>query len=489
MPSAPAEVLVSPAHHSAPRYVRTLGPEVADLCSMVGFPPDLEQRLLLDDTFALDSRGLSAAFEVAAIACRQNLKTGWMKQAALGFLFITDQRLVVWSAHEFATAQEAFRDMETLITGSDMLRKRVKAIHRGNGDEAIELYDDRRLIFKTRTKGGGRGLSGDKVFLDEGFALQPLHMGALLPTLSARPDPQILYGSSAGLASSGVLRALRDRGRAGSSARLAYAEWCAPEGGCATHGCDHHIGVEGCAFDDVENWAAANPTMRKRITVAYIAAERQALDPEEFGRERMGRWDEPSGEMVVPAPSWADCLDTGSQIVSDPVFALDVSPSRSWAAIAVAGMRSDDLPHVEVTSSAGVVDHRPGTDWVVPRLVELKARWPGMRLVIGSGSAAESLVPALVEFELVFLKAGDVAAGCGLFFDLATTKGLRHLGQAALTAALAAARKNIDDGESAWRWGRRRSSQDISALYAGTLALWVVMQTNGANYDVLDSIL
>jgi hypothetical protein len=229
--------------------------------------------------------------------------------------------------------------------------------------------------------------------------------------------------------------------------------------------------------------------MGKRMTVQYITNERQGMPPKEFARERLGWWDEASGEMVVPAESWADCLDVGSEIVGTATFALDVSPNRSWAAVAVAGMRADGLHHVEVTSSKGIVDHRPGVEWVVPRFVDLAVRHPGMRVVIASGSAAESLVPALVAagIDLIFVKGGDVSAGCGLLYDLATTKGLRHLGQTELTTALAAARKNVDDGEGAWRWGRRKSSSDITPLYAATLALWVVQQ--GADYDVLDSIL
>ena len=185
-----SEMLVEPAFHTGPAWSRTWGPEVSDLCEQVGFTPDPEQRLLLDDTFGLDANDRAVAFEVAVICPRQNLKTGFLKQAALGWLFVTDQRLVVWSAHEFLASQEAFRVMEQRITGSDVLRRRVKNISHGNGDEAIELLGGSRLMFKARTTGGGRGLTGDKVILDEAYALQPAHMGALLPTLSA-PTPGV----------------------------------------------------------------------------------------------------------------------------------------------------------------------------------------------------------------------------------------------------------------------------------------------------------
>ena len=61
--------------------------------------------------FAVTPSGTPAAFETAIVAPRQNLKTGTLKQGALGWMFLLDRRLIVWSAHEFSTAQEAFRDM------------------------------------------------------------------------------------------------------------------------------------------------------------------------------------------------------------------------------------------------------------------------------------------------------------------------------------------------------------------------------------------
>src|SRR6185369_12027837 len=126
-----------------------------------------------------------------------------------------------------------------------------------------------RLIFKARTKGGGRGLTGNKVILDEAFALLPTHMGALLPTLSAVEDPQVLYGSSAGKADAEVLAGIAERGRVGEI-RLGYAEWSIPRGTCKDPVCEHkkppkHLtdyrdwfAVTGCALDDPENWKRVN---------------------------------------------------------------------------------------------------------------------------------------------------------------------------------------------------------------------------------------
>ena len=130
-------VLAEPAFRCEPDFFRTLGDEVADLSDLAGFAPDPEQRLGLDLIFAFDRHGKSCAFEFCVVCCRQNLKTGLFKQAALGWLFITEQRLVVWSAHEFNTAQEAHRDMATLIENTPFLSRRLKRVYNGAAVAAL----------------------------------------------------------------------------------------------------------------------------------------------------------------------------------------------------------------------------------------------------------------------------------------------------------------------------------------------------------------
>src|SRR4029077_3137996 len=233
------DTLIEPAFANFPPYTETFGPEVAELATMAGLPPDPEQELALNALFALNdaNRYKSAAFEFAVVCARQNMKTALFKMAALGWLFITDQRLVVWSAHEMSTTKEAFLDLVVLIENCAPLRKRLapgpsNGIYRGNGDEAITLAptpstpEGQRIKFKARTHGGGRGLTGNKVILDEAMYLQPAHMGSLLPTLSAVEDPQVVYGGSAGMAASEVWRGVRDRGRVGASPQLGYLEFC-----------------------------------------------------------------------------------------------------------------------------------------------------------------------------------------------------------------------------------------------------------------------
>jgi hypothetical protein len=438
---------------------------------MAGFAPDPEQRLALDHLFAMKPDGRVAAMEFALICSRQNMKTGLFKQAALGWLFITEERLIVWSAHEFGTAQEAFRDMTTMVESCPMLDRQVKQIHRGNGDEAIELLSGSRLKFKARTKGGGRGLSGGKVVLDEAYALKPEHMGALLPLLSAQPDPQVVFGSSAGQSMSDVLRSVRDRGRAGGDPSLAYLEWCDDlPGECAEPRCEHGLQAKGCRLDDPARWARANPAMGRRISAEYIANERRALPPTEFARERLGWWDEPedNGPPVINAGQWADQADAESA-PEEPVgvsFAVAVAQDRTWACIAASGRRADGGSHVEI------VENRPGTRWVAERVVELRDEWQPCAVVVNPAGPEGSLIADLTDagVDVVQPSARELGQAFGMFFDgVVVEKTLWHRPDAVLDRALMGARDRPLGDAKTWD---QRGATDISPLVAATNALW-----------------
>jgi hypothetical protein len=458
--------LVEPAYFTHPDFSRTLGDEVGELAALAGLPPDPEQQLLLDATFAMDSRGLHSAFEVCVICCRQNLKTGFLKQAALGKAFILDRKLVVWSAHEFSTAQEGFRDLVQMIESCPSLDRRVARITYGNGEEAIELLGGVRIKFKARTKTGGRGLSGEDVFLDEAFALQPTHMGALLPTLSAQEDPQVLYAASAGLVTSEVLRGVRNRGRVGDR-RLVYMEFCAPTGGCQEQGCLHQLEAVGCALDDEDNWRRANPALGRRISVDYVRSERRALPPEEFARERLGWWDEAgTADAAFGAGRWEACI--GLKPTGIPLGAIGVAASMDLTHGAITAAAADDsFVHLKP------LQHGPGTHWVVARALELQAKHRVPVVIDGLGPAA-ALIPHLeaAGVDLTVLATRDVLDACANILDLVRDRKARHAEYPELDSAVkGAVRRPVGDR---WAWGRKLSSSDISTLEAATLAAHAV---------------
>jgi hypothetical protein len=485
-----ADVLTAPKHLWIPKYdhERTLGPEVAAVATLAGFPPDPEQRMLLDAAFALDKRGKSVAFEVVVIAPRQNLKTGLFKQIALGDLFVRDERLVVWSAHEFDTAQEALTDIESLIDGSDLLRKRVKITSRGSSAKhgavpEIEMLTGARLKFKTRTSGGGRGLSGRKVFLDEGYALQPAQSGALYPIMLAQPDPQVRIGSSACRPESAVLWEIVQRGRAsaalaatgGGEPRMVYAEWCAesPKTACgAGEHCDHSRNARNCGCDKPEVIATAHSAIaRGRIKLQTIIDLRRTMPAAEYGREIMGWHDEVTDEVErINVEAWEALAEPKMGAPERCGWALDVSPDRLHASISAAGP-------VGARTLLFVVESDVGTSWIVPALLRLKASKGLKTISIDGASPAASLIPSiekdragnLTGITVLPTTNADMAKACGSLFDAVQSGEAAHLGDPLLLDALrSAGTRPIGDG--GWGW-MRKGSANITPLVSVTLAL------------------
>jgi hypothetical protein len=173
--------------------------------------------------------------------------------------------------------------------------------------------------------------------------------------------------------------------------------------------------------------------------------------------------------QVIAHELWASRADPASRLPDPGVkaFAADMTPDQSAAAIGVVGARADGLTHVEVVDAG-----RPGTDWVVDRLIGLVRQHKPCAVVIdAAGTAGRWIAPLeAARVEVIKPSPRDAAAACGQFFDAVTQDTLRHLDQPALASALSGAqRRPLGD---AWAWARKTSSVNIAPLVAVTLAAW-----------------
>ncbi|HET8661029.1 MAG TPA: hypothetical protein VFM55_18790 [Micromonosporaceae bacterium] len=468
---------VRPAHCWVPPHASTAGAEAVDLAASAGLEMDPWQAWALDQVLAEQADGSLAAFEAAVIVGRQNGKGAILEALALYWLFLEEVELILWSAHEFKTAAEAFRRMRVLLQGAPDLWPLVGRITTAKGDEAIELTTGQRLKFVARSEASGRGFTGDKIVLDEAYDLDVDEIAAMIPTLATRPDPQIIYTSSAGLGGSHVLRAVRDRGRAGGDPSLCWLEWCATPAGKDKDGKDVYD------LDDRAQWRAANPGYGVRISEGFIDKERRAMSaaPERFARERLGVWDEPANiDHPIRLDQWAACaVDLPSRPAGVPVFFLDCSPAMTSAAIAAAALH-EGRPHVELA------DYRPGTDWLVERAGELRLKNPDAVFAVQGNGAVTALRLKLHEVDVrpKELSQTDMGRACAHAQSL-VPDGMTHSDDELVSAALAGAVPR-DIGDNLWTWGRRRSAVDISPIVAETGALFA-LEMWGQDYDLADS--
>jgi hypothetical protein len=419
-----------------------------------------------------------AAFECCTICPRQNGKSEQLVVRMLGGLFVVEEQLQIYSAHLFDTAMEIFRRLAFLVENCDELRCEVKhrggklvGITRSHGQEGIELRDGRRIRFKARTGGGGRGFSSDCLYLDEAMILPEVFLGATVPTLSARPNPQIWLAGSApdeeDPAHDGVVLAKRRaRALAGGDPSLAYFEHSA---GGEDPAKDDPGTVPASILDDPAKWAGANPGL-SRIGLEYVANERRAMSDRQFAVERLGIGKYPditgTAGTVISAQVWAALADAASRIESGHCFAFDVDPGQAWATLSAAGIRSDGLHHV------GVVEHRKGIGWLVESSKGWLERYPESRLVVDPRIDLANLLKELSEagIQVVPTSASDYKDACGGFLQEVVDKRLRYMPpQPELDAAVAGAttRPLLD----AWKWSRK-SGALITPLVSCTLALW-----------------
>lgn len=477
-----SEPLVAPRVRSVPDYKFTSGVEAVELAESVGLEPDDWQRSAVYDILGEDDHGKWASFESALIFPRQNGKGTIFEIVQLSdlFLFSSAQRdfLAIHTAHEFKTAQEAFRRLLFWVENTDWLRKKVKRVSTAHGEEGIELLNGARQRFLARSNGSGRGFSCDRLGYDEAYHLPEETVAASLPALSARPNPSVIYASSAprGDQYGIVLRRVMRRGRRepehkdddppAKDPNLCYIEYSADPK---------------ADLDDPTARLQANPgasSKRGVPSLEYMDKERAGMSEVAFARERLGILDENEGASVVDLDLWDSLKEVGAQPLDPVAFAIDVNPDSTWTSIAVSGRTAAGRLFV------GVVERKRGTGWVVDRVEDLVSSWNPTSVTLDAIGPAGLLLPAFAERGVAVdvVSMTQYGQACGAFKAAVDEGRMVHEGQPGLRAALEAARKRPLGESGLWGW-HRRDTTDITPLVASTLATFAHVRTSGAAFE------
>lgn len=433
------------------------------------------QKLAVRVALAEAAPGKWAATEVGMLVARQNGKGGVLEAIALWSLFVAGGQ-TLWSAHQFKTAHEAYLRVKGLIEANeDLAALVVKWDGGGTGEHLIELSTGARLHFIARSMNSGRGFSPRLVILDEAQELSQLALRAMRFATSAKKGRQLIFTGTVPSAEndSSVWTDLRDRGRKGNAARLAWLEW-SPE--------NSHDPRANIDHGDRRAWAWSNPSLGYLIELETIEDEYDASkgDPEGFAIERLSLWpDTDEGTGVLDIVKWGDCAKPLEQIAAPIVLAIEVEQDRSAGVMVMVGTRSsDELPQIEVAEAP-----KPGTAWIPERVVEIVLAHEDLgQLVIDSRAAAAPLVTKIRtaldaaledsgrEVEIVETSWADVLEACPQLFDAIDQRALVHGGSPTLLAGVKGAEQKLLEGGS-WVFSRKTST-NAPALYAMTLGLW-----------------
>lgn len=464
---------------------------------------------------------------ILILVARQNGKTTFVELKNLWKMFVLQVPLVIGTAQNLDLAEESWGKAIDIAESVDFLADEIAEVYRGNGKKSLILKNGARWLIKPSTRGGGRGLSGDDVNLDELREHRNFEAwGAISKTTMARRNSQVFAFSNAGDDGSVVLNILQEQARATAEAlldmlgklppkrttkavyRAAEAlgiddsfglfEWSVPDDikcTCRRTGARPH--KPDCVLQDRALWAMANPAVGYSGFTEQAIASALSTDPEPVFRTEVLCQRVPDlGGAVIDPTAWENLTDPESRPNTKQLaIAIDVSPSGDYASIATYSVGDDGIGHIELT------DHREGIRWVAQRVATLKERYNPFVIVYDPRASAGALAVELAGLGIIeqkvrevddyqgdwdyehnrvsrkevwdrgglFLPAlRDVTAACGTFVEAVRQASFRHIDQLPLTTATAAAKaRTVGD---AWAWGRRLAEVDISPLVAATLA-------------------
>lgn len=432
----------------------TLGPAVGAIAEKLRQPLMPWQQRVADVGLELLPDGRPAYRAVRFTVPRQSGKTtlilGWEIQRALGWAeMLGERQRIAYSAQTGKDAREKL--LEDQIPMLDPYRRLfgIQKVTRTNGSESVLWKNGSRLGLLASGAESGHGKTIDLGVKDELFADVDMRRDqALNPAMATRPFAQEVTASTMGTSESLALNAEVAAGRAaveeGRTNGVAYFEWSASPDDDPSH---------------PATWWRCMPALGRTITLEVVEHAYATMPLEEFKRAYLNI-PTASDDRVIPAAIWMAVCRPDIEATGE-MFAFDVNPDRTAAGIVAVG----GGPVVEV------VDYKPGTGWLVERIVELHHRHHAPFALDPKGPAG-SFIEELdrEKVSLVELDSKDFPRACGSFYDRVLEQRIAVRQNSDLDAAVAgAAKRPVGD---AWVWGRKSSRIDISLLVAATVGVW-----------------
>lgn len=433
------------------------------------------QQHVVDIAYELTASGSLVYREINFTVPRQNGKTA-VAMAAKVFRCTKfgGRQNVVYTAQTRNAASKKFLGEHCFILDHSPFRSHYTK-RLSNGSEAILWKNASKWAIDAPTRSASHGDTLDHGDIDEAFAHHNDRVeAAMSPAMITRASPQIWVYSTAGDAQSYYWwrKVLAGRKSGDTGDAVAYFEWSAADDADPA---------------DPLTWASCNPALGHTISMDALRAEwskaqRKGVDGVDmFRRAHLNQWpevpvldDQPGLWLVIPADEWAAAKDIDSTAVGQVALAVDTTPDRAWSSIGVCGLRADGSEHVEI------IDHRPGTDWVVERVRDLRDRWAPVGCAIDAagpvGSLADDLGRVLGD-RLVKVSAREHAQAAGSFVDGVHYRTVRHRGSSELDAAVACATKRPLAEAFAFA---RAGLLPVSPLVAVALARFVFRRTPAA---------
>lgn len=324
-------------------------------------------------------------------------------------------------------------------------------VRKANGQEEIGTASGGRYKV-VAPNASSRGESADLVLIDE---VREQHdqdlMDAMLPTITARPNAQVIYLSNAGDDESVVLNDLRRRGIDDPDPRLAYLEWSAAE----------HRGL-----DDVAGWREANPGLGEVVQLDTLTYFRRNRPPASFETEHLCRWVVTMRPKLVSDAAWMRCRGPVEK-PRRPMLGVSMDVTGTRASAVIAWLQSDGTVGLRVI--ADVVGEPIDTNLLGPDLRQLALRYGVARTAFDPWDTAD-LSRHFANAKPLLGR--DFAAASENFVRVIDAGRLRWDEAEQVTGDLTwTARKPHENG--AWQAVKAKDDRPITATLAAIRAVWL----------------
>jgi hypothetical protein len=405
---------------------------------------------------------------VLILVARQQGKTHLLKVLSLFWLYVEQFPLILGMSTNLDTAREAWEKAVDAAESVEALASLTPSngVRRANGEQCLTTSDRCRYKIAASNRRGGRGLTVDRLVLDELREHRDWSAwNAATNALNARPYGQAFAITNQGDDESVVLNSLRDNAlqfiqTGEGDERLGLFEYSAPEG---------------ADLLDLEALAQANPNVGRRVDWdTLLGPARRAKVA--GGEEEAGYRTEVMCQRVrhldpaVDLDRWAECSspDSMDNVKNRTVLVFDVAPDGQHATLAVAARTDDEKVRVELVESwsgigcvSQLIADLPGwLERIKPRAIGWFPAGPAAAVAADMAeSRSRHWPPAGVQIE----ELRDTAAVCMGFSEDVKGDRILHSNQALLNDHVAAVQK-LKTGD---RWVfSRRGHGHADAAYA-----------------------
>jgi hypothetical protein len=474
--------------------VDSLIDDILDIADLANIRCDPWQEGSLEAIASIDAEGQWAATEFGELVSRQQGKGNILLPYELAHLYQWPRedgapKLIGHTAHEGATAREAFRRARRAILASPVLRAElvgggkqtaqgVTGISTGNGNWAIELKNGNRLVFFTRTGAAGVGISFDILIVDEAQHSPLSILEALLPATDASPNKQVLFTGTVPKEDQDgeYFEGLRDRGRKGGFERTGWIEH-------TPVGSDDPDALKNIDLGSLQVWREANPGLGIRLALKTIQDDWDRMgqtNPEAFARQRLSIWPRRKQAATVKLSeldieAWKRHSREDAAVSGDGVvLTLALGRGGGYGTIGAA---------VRVDSDHIAVEHlhtESGTRWIAAKLKAYKAQY-GNALVVLDAKNAAAVIGSLDAAGIKYLAMNldEIAAAHTLFIEHVNAGLVPHRPQEEVTRSLELATTR-PLGRAGVTWEQSDPSKPITMAQAVTWALWGVLKSEAS---------